>query len=199
MKGGPLATNPDAILYLRSPDLLSRAKARLLIVDVQEKLMPAIPVADQLIAHCKKLIEGAGILGIPATGTEQYPKGLGNMVPTLAEHLGELPEKTRFSCAEVLGWQPAAMDIEARDQIIVAGIEAHVCVLQTVLDLLAIGFRVYVPADAVASRKKLDWKIALNRMASHGAVITTTESVLFECCETASAPEFKAISKLVKE
>jgi nicotinamidase-related amidase len=99
----------------------------------------------------------------------------------------------------VLGWQPAAVDPEGRDQIIVAGIEAHVCVLQTVLDLLAVGFRVYVPADAVASRKKLDWKIALGRMASHGAVITTTESVLFECCETAAAAEFKAISRLVKE
>lgn len=191
--------NDDAVPYLRSPELLSQRNARLLIVDVQEKLMPLIPVADQLIAHCKKLIEGAGVLGIPIAATEQYPKGLGKTVPALAEHFGEMPEKVRFSCAEVLCWQPAAMDPEARDQIIVAGIEAHVCILQTVLDLLAIGFRVYVPADAVASRKKLDWKIALNRMASLGAVITTTESVLFECCETASAPEFKTISRLVKE
>lgn len=170
-----------------------------MIVDVQEKLMPAIPVADQLIANCRKLIEGARILGLPIAATEQYPKGLGKTVPALAEHLGELPEKVRFSCAEVLNWQPAAMEADARDQIIVAGIEAHVCVLQTVLDLLAVGFRVYVPADAVASRKKLDWKIALGRMANHGAILTTTESVLFECCETAAAPEFKAISRLVKE
>lgn len=192
-------TNADPVPYLRSPELLSRRNARLLIVDVQEKLMPAIPVADQLVSHCKKLIEGAKALGIPIAGTEQYPKGLGKTVPALAGHLGAMPEKVRFSCAEALGWQPAAMDLERRDQIIVAGIEAHVCVLQTVLDLLAIGFRVYVPADAVASRKKLDWKIALGRMASLGAVITTTESVLFECCETAAAPEFKTISRLVKD
>lgn len=189
----------DSPPYFRSPDLLSRRNARLLIVDVQEKLIPAIPVADQLISNCRKLIEAAKALEIPISGTEQYPRGLGKTVPALAEHLNEPPEKVRFSCAEVLGWQPAAADADARDQIIVAGIEAHVCVLQTVLDLLALGFRVYVPADAIASRKKLDWKIALGRMSTHGAILTTTESVLFECCETAGTPEFKTISRLVKE
>jgi nicotinamidase-related amidase len=188
----------DPIPYLRSPELLSRERAKLLIVDVQEKLIPAIPVADQLIKNCRLLIDGASALGIPVSGTEQYPQGLGSTVPGLAEALGELPEKLRFSCAEVLNWHPAGMDPEARDQIVVAGMEAHVCVLQTVLDLLAIGFRVYVPADAVASRKKLDWKIALDRMSSHGAVITTTESVLFEGCEVAGTAEFKTISRLIK-
>ena len=179
--------------------MLSRGSSRLLIVDVQEKLIPMIPVADQLIANCRKLLEGAAALGIPASGTEQYPRGLGNMVSELAEYLGEMPEKVRFSCAEVLAWGPAGSSPQARDQIIVAGIEAHVCVLQTVLDLLAAGYRVYVPADAVASRKKLDWKIALGRMADSGAVLTTTESVLFECCEAAGCEEFKTISRLVKE
>ena len=191
--------NFDPVPYLRSPELLSRARTRLLIVDVQEKLIPAIPVADQLIANCRKLIDGAAALEIPVAGTEQYPRGLGPTVPKLAEGLGERPEKLRFSCAEVLNWKPAALDPEARDQVVVAGIEAHVCVLQTVLDLLAVGFRVYVPADAVASRKKLDWKIALERMGSQGAVVTTTESVLFECCEVAGTPEFKTISRLIKE
>ncbi len=189
----------EPVPYVRSPDLLSRAKARLLIVDVQEKLIPTIPVAERLIANCRKLIEAAVALEIPLTGTEQYPRGLGPMVPALAEHLGELPEKVRFSCAEVLNWQPAALDPDGRDQIIVAGMEAHVCVLQTVFDLLAVGFRVYVPADAVASRKKLDWKIALDRMSNHGAEITTTESVLFECCEVAGTSEFKTLSRLIKE
>lgn len=189
----------DSPQYFRSPELLSRRNARLLIVDVQEKLIPAIPVADQLLANCRKLIEGATALEIPIHGTEQYPRGLGKTVPTLAESLGELPEKVRFSCAEVLGWQPSAADPDSRDQIIVAGIEAHVCVQQTVLDLLVLGFRVYVPADAIASRKKLDWKTALGRMSTHGAIITTTESILFECCETAGTPEFKTISALVKE
>ena len=189
----------ESVPYLRSPELLSRERARFLIVDVQEKLIPSIPVADGLIKNCRHLIDAADALKIPVSGTVQYPKGLGDMVPTLAEPLGELPEKLRFSCAEALNWRPAGMDPEARDQIVVAGIEAHVCVLQTVLDLLAIGYRVYVPADAVASRKKLDWKIALDRMSCHGAVITTTESVLFECCEVAGTPEFKIISRLIRE
>jgi nicotinamidase-related amidase len=195
----PKPMSEGSIPYLRSPELLSRAKSRLLIVDVQEKLIPAIPVAEQLIANCRKLMDGAMALGIPMSGTEQYPRGLGSTVPTLAEPLGKLPEKLRFSCAEVLNWSPAGMDPDGRDQVIVAGMEAHVCVLQTALDLLSLGFRVYVPADAVASRKKLDWKIALDRMASQGAVITTTESVLFECCEVAGTPEFKTISRLIKE
>lgn len=171
----------------------------MLIVDVQEKLIPLIPVADQLITNCRKLIDAAKALEIPAAGTEQYPRGLGKTVPALAEPLGDMPEKVRFSCAEVLGWKGPRNEPDSVDQIIVAGIEAHVCVLQTVLDLLAVGYRVYVPADAVASRKKLDWKIALDRMSLHGAVVTTTESVLFECCETAGTPEFKTISGLVKE
>ncbi len=185
--------------YVRSPELLCRGRCRLLIVDVQEKLIPLIPVADQVIANCRKLLEAAAALGIPASGTEQYPRGLGHMVPELAKRLGKMPEKVRFSCAEAVGWGPAGSDSEAKDQVIVAGIEAHVCVLQTVLDLLAAGYRVYVPADAIASRNKLDWKIALGRMADSGAVLTTTESVLFECCEVAGSPEFKTISRLVKE
>jgi nicotinamidase-related amidase len=189
----------EPIPYVRSPELISRANCRLLIVDVQEKLIPLIPVADQLIKNCRKLIDAANALGIPASGTEQYPRGLGSTVPELAEPLGPMPEKLRFSCAEVLGWTGPANEPDATDQIIVAGIEAHVCVLQTVLDLLAVGYRVYVPADAVASRKKLDWKFALDRMSLHGGVITTTESVLFECCETSGTDDFKTISRLVKE
>lgn len=189
----------EPIPYLRSPELISRANCRLLIVDVQEKLIPLIPVADQFIKNCRKLIDAALALGIPAFGTEQYPRGLGPTVSELAAPLGTMPEKLRFSCAEVLGWTGPLNEPDAKDQVIVAGIEAHVCVLQTVLDLLAVGYRVYVPADAVASRKKLDWKVALDRMSLHGAVITTTESVLFECCEVAGTEEFKTISRLVKE
>ena len=184
--------------YLRSPEVVSRANCRLLIVDVQAKLVPLIPVAEALIANNRKLIAGAKALGIPTFATEQYPRGLGGTVPELAEHFETIPEKLRFSCAEVLDWGPAAGEPNDRDQVIVAGIEAPVCVLQTVLDLLALGYRVFVPADAVASRKKLDWKIALERMANHGATLTTTEPVLFECCEVAGTPEFKEISRLIK-
>jgi isochorismate hydrolase len=96
-----------------------------------------------------------------------------------------------------LNWGTAAELPDERDQIVVAGIECHVCVQHTVLDLLSHGFRVFIPADAVASRHKLDWKIALDRMSTSGATVTTTESVLFEWCEAAGTPEFKEISRLI--
>ena len=185
--------------YVRSHELLSRAESRLLIVDVQDKLVPMISHHERMVGNCRRLIQGANLLNVPVFATEQYPKGLGHTVPPLAELLGTIPDKQRFSCAEVLAWGLAAEQADNRFQIVVAGIEAHVCVLQTVLDLLACGFQVFVPADAVSSRGELDWKIALDRMSSGGAVITTTESVLFEWCEKSGTPEFKQISQLIKE
>ena len=183
--------------YLRSPELLSRGSSRLLIVDVQQKLVPLIPVGDQMVANCRRLIRGASILDVPRFATEQYAKGLGGTVPELAELLEDRPDKVRFSCAEVLNWGTAAQQADDRDTVVVAGIETHVCILQTVFDLLAHGFTVFVPADAVASRHKVDWKTALERMSAAGATVTTTESVLFEWCEVAGTPEFKQISKLI--
>jgi len=189
--------NDHSSEYFRSNELLSRGNSRLLIVDVQEKLVPLIPVAETLIANCRRLIEGAQILSVPIYATEQYPKGLGKTVPQLANLLGEIPDKQRFSGGEVLDWGVAAADEECRDKIVVAGMETHVCVQQTVLDLTSCGFRVYVPADAVASRHKLDWKIALDRLSDSGATVTTTESVLFEWCETSAIDQFKQISRLI--
>jgi nicotinamidase-related amidase len=183
----------------RSHELLDRTASKLLIVDVQEKLVPLIADAGRMIANSRRLIAGAKILGVPAFATEQYPKGLGPTVPALKALFDSIPDKLAFSCAEVLSWGTAAEQSDNRYQIVVAGIEAHVCVLQTVFDLLAAGFQVFVPADAVASRGELDWKLALDRMSSGGAVITTTESVLFEWCERSGTPEFKQISQLIKE
>ena len=131
--------------------------------------------------------------------TEQYPKGLGTTVPALAELLPEPQEKLRFSCGEVLEWGVAAGQPDSRFQVVVAGMEAHVCVLQTVFDLLGEGFQVFVAADAVSSRHEFDWKIALDRMSAGGATIVTTESVLFEWCEASGTPEFRQISQLIKE
>jgi nicotinamidase-related amidase len=183
----------------RSPELLSRANCKLLVVDVQEKLLPLIKRADRLLANCRFVIQGAQILGVPVYATEQYPQGLGATAPTLAELLPKPPEKRRFSCAEVLNWGGAAEQSDDRHQVVVIGIEAHVCVQQSVLDLIAQGFQVFVAADAVASRNKFDWRIALQRMSLSGAVITTSEAVIFEWCETAAAAEFKQISELVKQ
>ena len=157
-----------------SHELLSRDESRLLIIDMQEKILPVINDQEAVLANCLKLIEVANILNVPATATEQYPKGLGATVPAIAERLPDRPEKIEFSCLNCLDWNSSASDPEGRFKVVVAGIESHVCVLQTVLDLLSQGFRVFVAADAVGSRKPLDREIALQRMASSGAVITTT-------------------------
>lgn len=183
----------------RSPELLDRRRSRLLIVDVQQKLVPHIHGAEPMIAHCRKLIQAAAILGVPVFATEQYRNGLGDTVPELAELLPDRPDKLLFSGVEALGWETAAEAEDERDQIVVAGIEAHVCVLQTAFDLMTIGYQAYIPADAVASRKTRDWEFALKRLADGGATVVTTESVLFEWTEVAGTPEFKEISRLVKE
>ena len=182
----------------RSPELMNRDDSRLLIVDMQERLLPHIDGHDAVIENCVKLVQGADVLGVPTTATEQYPKGLGPTTPALAELLPERPKKLDFSCLECLDWATTASVPESRFRIVVVGIEAHVCVQQTVHDLLANGFRVYVAADAVSSRKPFDRDTALQRMASAGATITTTESILFEWCQRAGSDEFKAISQLVK-
>ncbi len=183
----------------RSHELLSRNDSRLLIIDLQERLVPAIDRGDGVVANTVKLVKAAAILGVPVSATEQYPKGLGPTVASLAELLPEPAEKIEFSCLNSLDWSTDGSDPEARFKVVIAGVEAHVCVQQTVLDLLAHGFRVYVAADAVGSRSATDRDIALQRMSLSGAVITTTEAVLFEWCQRAGSDEFKAISRLVKD
>lgn len=184
--------------YLRSRELLSRQTSLLVVIDVQEKLAPLICETERLLVNCSKLVQSAELFAVPSFATEQYPQGLGPTVPALAEHLPVRPAKLRFSSAEVLNWPPAAERTDNRFQVVLCGIEAHVCVLQTAFDLLAAGYQVFLAADAVGSRRQLDWKIALDRLASAGATIVTTESVLFEWCETAEAPEFKQFVAIVK-
>ena len=177
---------------------MSAADTALLVVDVQEKLIGAIANHRRVVFNVRRLIDGAGILGLPVVATEQYPQGLGPTVPELAGRFGDVPSKLTFSCG---GCPGIFEDLESRgaDKLLVCGIEAHVCVQQTVLDLLADGRRVYVAVDAVGSRFEIDYRTALGRMDSAGATLTTTEAALFEWCETAGAPEFKQISRLVRE
>ncbi|MCA9018023.1 MAG: isochorismatase family protein [Planctomycetaceae bacterium] len=167
------------------------------MVDVQEKLVPVIPVADKLIHRIQQLIHATTLFQIPLSCTEQYPKGLGHTVPELAALLPAPSEKLRFSATECLNWGSASNTVDSRTRIVLTGVEAHVCVQQTALDLLAAGYRVIIPVDAVASRNQLDWEIAIRRMENSGASITTTESMLFEWCEIAGTEEFKQISRLV--
>ncbi|MGH7202496.1 MAG: isochorismatase family protein [Planctomycetaceae bacterium] len=189
---------PDPTLP-RSIELASRHDSRLLIIDVQEKLLPHIQRGPRIVTNCHKLIEGAQAVGVPAFATEQYPKGLAPTVAELRDLLGDVPQKLRFSGADVLGWTTAGESDDDRDRIIVAGIEAHVCVLQTACDLMARGFRVQIVADAVGSRRRIDRRIALERLATAGATVTTTEAVLFEWCEAAGTEEFQRIRQIVLE
>jgi len=182
----------------RSHELLNRHTSRLLVIDVQEKLLPAIHDGDRILSNCRKLVSGAEILGVPVTATEQYPQGLGPTVPALAELLPERLEKTDFSCRTCLPWAASGAEPDACFQVVVCGAEAHVCVLQTVLDLLSLGFRVFVAADAIGSRSIQDRDLAIHRLSASGAVITSSEAILFEWCERAGSPEFKQISRLVR-
>lgn len=180
---------------------LHRANTALVVVDVQERLVKAMKdsVLERLVRNCSRLIKGAGILKVPVVVTEQYPKGLGHTVAELAE-LASAPavEKMSFSCCGASAFTDGLAQSGIRN-VILTGMEAHVCVYQTMLDLLAKGYRVHLVRDAVCSRNKQDFLAAMNNATAAGAVVATTEMVLFQLLGGADAPEFKEISKLVKE
>src|SRR5947207_2047287 len=168
---------------------MNRDDTALLVVDMQEKLVQLIPGHEQLVWNIGRLIDGAKILGLPVAAMEQYPKGLGPTVPELASRVGPASAKTTFSCSEC---GDVFRDWESRgiSKVLVAGIETHVCVQQTVYDLMAFGLRVYVAVDAVGARYAIDHDTALKRMDSAGATLTTVESAIFEWCRVSTAPEF---------
>ena len=183
----------------RSSELISREKSRVLVVDVQERMLAVIPTAAAVQARIRLLLQTANLLNIPVSVTEQYPQGLGPTVAAIQELLPidlVKPAKLRFSAADCCEWMHQPTD--ERFHIVVIGLETHVCILQSVMDLLAEGFTVYVPADAVGSRRDLDHQVALERLRLSGAVICTAESVVFEWCETAGTSEFKTVSGWVK-
>jgi nicotinamidase-related amidase len=171
--------------------LLARERAALVVIDVQEGFRP-YESFECVAGACAKLLAGARVLGIPALVSEQYPKGLGHSAPELGLEDEATLEKTVFSAARADGF-----DLHGREQAIVCGIETHVCVSQTVHDLLARGIEVHVPADAVGSRHQLDYERGLERLERAGAVVTTVESSLFELLERAGTPEFKEVQKLI--
>ncbi len=184
----------------RHPDLLRREGTGLILIDVQEAFRPVIDGFDRVVANCGILAEGFGVLGRPVLVSVQYPKGLGQTVSELAERLPEgtpMVEKLRFSACGVEAFDDVLAAAGCTDWV-VAGIETHVCVNQTVLDLLARDYRVHVAGDAVSSRAPGNRDLALGRMAADGARITSTEMALFEMLEVAGTDEFKAISRLVR-
>jgi nicotinamidase-related amidase len=178
---------------------INRAQAGLAVVDIQERLLPAIFERDRVIQNSVRLIKGAAILGVPVFATEQYRKGLGATVPEVATAIsGFAPmEKLAFSACGAPGFMPA-LKAKGVSEVILCGIETHVCVCQTCLDLLEAGRRVLVVADAVSSRTQENYRLGLERMRDAGAVLVSTEMVLFELLEKAGTNEFKEILKLVK-
>jgi nicotinamidase-related amidase len=171
--------------------LLVRDRAALVVVDVQEGFRSYASFAG-VAGACAKLVRAARLLGVPAIVSEQYPKGLGHTAPEVGLEDERRIEKTVFSAVRADGF-----DLAGRDQAIVCGIEAHVCVSQTVHDLLEEGIEVHVPADAVGSRHDLDYARGLERMERAGAIVGTVEASLFELLERAGTPEFKAVQKLI--
>ncbi len=171
----------------------------LVVVDVQGKLATLMHERESLFKNLSRLIEGAQVLGVPILLTEQYPKGLGETAPELKALMPTVKpiEKLSFSCMGEEKFLEALEETE-REHILVAGIEAHICVYQTVSDLLAEGFEVHCVADAISSRTKENREIGLTRMKDEGAILTSTEMCLFELLKVAGSPTFKTISALVK-
>jgi nicotinamidase-related amidase len=178
---------------------LDRSRAALVVVDVQEAFRPAVLDFERVVANVAVLVQGARVLGLPALVTEQYPKGLGRTVPEVAEHLEDVEpiEKVCFSAVQADGFS-RALHGARRDQVLLCGIEAHVCVSQTAEDLLAEGIEVQVAQDAVTSRTTENRTLGLHKMERSGATVTSVETALFELLREAGTPEFKQVQALIK-
>ena len=211
--------------------LLSVPQSQLVVIDVQERLLPAIRDQQSIAASIRFLMDAAAILQVSTVVTEQYPKGLGATIELLRNHPATVTtlEKLKFSAAEALMTAPSVSGAAAKEQprstsvgfnmlcaaqeatsalepprrrplqIVLAGIESHVCVQQTALELCEQGFQVFVAADCVGSRYRDDHKWALHRMADAGVIITTAEAIAFEWCERAGHDSFKSLSRLIRD
>ncbi|MBI0584048.1 MAG: isochorismatase family protein [Methanomassiliicoccus sp.] len=179
--------------------LLDKEDVQLLVVDVQERLVPAMPERDGTVANIGHLLELARLLDLPVTITEQNPRGLGGTIEAIASAAGEFEplDKITFSCLDTEAIA-ARLRSAGRGTIVVVGMEAHICIYQTCLDLIARGCSVHVVRDAVCSRKSVDKETAVDNIRAAGAVVTTTETVIFQLLRCAGTPEFRAMSKRIK-
>ncbi len=179
---------------------LDAEKAVLVVIDIQERLVTAMPqdVYLRMRDTVGMLVSGAGLLGIPVVTTEQYPQGIGHTVPELAEACqGTVVEKVSFGCCGEPAFV-AALKKLGRSQVILTGMETHVCVYQTVLGLLEDGYHVHLVRDAICSRNKTDFLVGVDNAALAGAVITTAETILFQMMQKSTHAQFRAVSKLIK-
>jgi len=179
---------------------LHRDRCAVVVVDVQDRLTPAMPpdALERLVKYARALIHAGKTLGMPVLATEQYPKGLGRTLPQLTELLPNAPlEKVHFSCGADPAFQ-RALENTGRKQVVITGMESHVCVFQTARDLVAMGFDVHVCADAVTSRTEEHRIRGLDLCRDAGAVVTTAETAIFDLLQQAGTPEFKAVASWVK-
>lgn len=181
------------------PTRVTRANTGLVMVDIQERLLPAICERERVVQNALRLIKGAGILNLPVLVTEQYRKGIGVTVPEIASAIPDFApiEKTAFSCLGAPGFVERLRS-RGVSEVVLCGIETHVCVCQTTLDLLTAGFRPFVVADAISSRTPANHRLGVERMRDAGAIIVSTEMILFELLERAGTDEFKQVLALVK-
>lgn len=179
--------------------MIRREDTVFVAVDFQERLMPVMSERERLEDKVCRLAAGMKALGIPHIVTQQYTRGIGETIPSVAEAIGEFTyvEKTSFSCMQNQEFARILQET-GRKTAVVCGIEAHICVMQTVLEMLEQGYQVYVPVDCFSSRSAVDYMWAAERMERAGAVVTTYEAILYELLGDSKAPEFKAISAIVK-
>jgi len=182
------------------PRVLERDQSVLVVIDVQEAYRGVTLEHDRMVRGVRRLIDAAQIVGVPILATEQYPKGLGRLIPEVAEGFpahAPVVEKLSMSCC---GQAEFVTHLEGlrRRQVVVCGIEAHACVNQTVHDLLDLDYQVHLPVDALSARFEHDYRIGCEKMIGSGAIPSSVEMVCLEWIRTAAAPEFKAIRKLIK-
>ena len=187
-------------MTVRTPELLRPDDTALLVIDVQERFRVAVPAFDRMVARIRALAQGAALLGVPVVVTEQYPRGLGPTVAELDEVLqgAERLEKVTFSAAAAPGWD-ALLDRLGRRQVLLCGIEAHVCVHQTATELLRAGLEVHAALDAIESREAVSRRLGVDRMLADGVVGSGVELALFELLRTKEHAAFKDVQALVKE
>jgi len=182
------------------PRMLDRSQSALVVIDVQEAYRGKTVEHERMLRGVRRLIEAANVVGVPVLATEQYPKGLGHLVPEVTEGLqagAPVIEKLSLSCCGEPMFAAALTELR-RPQLVVCGIETHACVNQTVHDLLDHGFQVHVPYDATSSRFEHDYRVGWEKMVGSGAVPSSVEMVCLEWVRTAAAPEFKAVQRLLK-
>lgn len=197
---GTIPVETDYTEMARRP--LEAEQCALIVVDMQEKLLPPIWEKERLVRNVQLLIRLAGILKIPALVSTQYAKGLGNTVPDIASMLPDTPaiDKLMFSCfgsdvfCSMLKRLPGN-----RNTVLLCGMESHICVMQTALGALRDGYLVHVASDAVGSRTEWNWKIGLERMRDAGAVISSTEMMVYELMRSSGTPEFKELLPYIKQ